>query len=158
MTDLYTIIKAVHIVSSTVLFGTGLGTAFFMWTTHLSGDVRAIAVVSRHVVWADFLFTTPAVILQPATGVSLIWLAGMDPLSSWLVAAYVLYLVAGACWLPVVWLQIGVRNMAAQAVATGRPLPPPYRRYMTAWFILGWPAFGAVLAVFWLMTAKPTLW
>jgi uncharacterized membrane protein len=158
MTDAYSWLKVLHVLSATVLFGTGLGTAFQMWMAHLSGDPRSIATVSRSVVMADFLFTTPAVIAQPASGIALMWLAGIDPLSSWLVAAYALYALAGACWLPVVWLQIRVRNLAREAVATGASLPTEYGRCMKLWFGLGWPAFTAVIAIFWLMVNKPDLW
>lgn len=158
MSDAYAWIKILHIVSSVVLFGTGLGTAFQMWMAHLSGDPRSIATVSRNVVVADFLFTMPSVVIQPVSGVALIWLAGFDPLAPWLVAAYALYALAGACWLPVVWLQIQVRHVARDAAAADRPLPQNYHRYMGLWFVLGWPAFGAVLAIFWLMVSKPVLW
>lgn len=158
MTDAYSCLKVLHILSATVLFGTGLGTAFQMWMAHLGGDVRSIATVSRNVVKADLLFTTPAIIVQPVSGIALMSLAGIDPLSSWLVAAYILYAVAGACWLPVVWLQIRIRDMSSKAAALGAPLPQPYSRCMRLWFGLGWPAFAAVIVIFWLMVDKPNLW
>ena len=158
MSSLYFALKFLHVVSATLLFGTGLGTAFQMWRAHQSGDVGAIAAVSRQVVWADFLFTMPAVIIQPATGLTLVRLAGFDFFSSWLVAGYCLYFLAGACWLPVVWIQIKVRDLASIAANGGAPLPSLYFRLMTWWFALGWPAFFAVLAIFWLMVAKPELW
>ena len=107
---------------------------------------------------ADFLFTTPAVVIQPSTGILLLWQIGIDPFSSWLVVAYLLYAVTGACWLPVVWLQIRIRDIAQNAVKNGQPLSAEYSRYMRLWFFLGWPAFGAVIAIFWLMVSKPTLW
>ena len=154
----YALLKFVHVVSSTLLFGTGLGTAFFMWTTHRSRDVAAIASAARITVRADWLFTTPAVIVQPLSGVWLMHVAGFPPTSSWLVAGIALYLVAGACWLPVVALQLRVRNLAAAALRDGTPLPPAYFRCMRWWFALGWPAFAAVMATFWLMVAKPALW
>lgn len=158
MSDTYFWLKTVHILSATVLFGTGLGTAFHMWFAHRSGDVRAIATVARNVVPADLLFTTPAIIVQPLSGAGLIWLSGIDPLASWLVAVYGLYALAGACWLPVVWLQIQVRDMARTSLRTAEPLPTAYHRHMRLWFVLGWPAFAAVIVIFWLMTAKPVLW
>ena len=151
-------LKTVHILSATVLFGTGLGTAFHMWLAHLSRDARVIAAAARSTVTADFLFTTPAVIVQPVTGVLLIMDAGFSPHESWLVAVYVLYAVAGACWLPVVWLQIRARDLASAAAAADGTLPPQYHGCMRLWFALGWPAFIAVLVIFWLMTAKPELW
>jgi len=158
MSDAYACIKILHIVSATVLFGTGLGTAFQMWMAHRSGDVRSIAAVSRHVVIADFLFTTPAAVIQPATGVALVWLLGFDPFASWLVGAYALYLLAGACWLPVVGIQIRVKNIAEIAVAANCPLPESYHRNMRLWFALGWPAFIAILGIVWLMVSRPVLW
>jgi uncharacterized membrane protein len=158
MNDSYLWLKVLHILSSTVLFGTGLGTAFHMWMAHRSGDTHAIATVARNVVIADFLFTTPAVIAQPITGILLIWSSGIDPFSSWLVVAYALYVVAGACWLPVVWLQIKVRDDAREAAATGGPLSAGYHQNMRLWFALGWPAFLAVITIFWLMVNKPEFW
>lgn len=154
----YLLLKIVHIMSSTVLFGTGLGTAFFMWFTHRSGNIAAIATVSRLTVRADFLFTAPAVIVQPLSGFLLMRLMGFDFHASWLQAAAALYLFMGACWLPVVWLQWRARNLAGIAFRAGTPLPSAYHRCMRIWFMLGWPAFLAILAIFWLMVAKPSLW
>lgn len=158
MSSLYSLLKFVHILSATVLFGTGLGTAFQMWSVQRSGDARAIAAVARQAVWADFLFTTPAVIVQPLTGFGLVWMTGIDPFSPWLVAAYALYVLTGLCWLPVVWIQLRLRDLAAEAAASGAVLPPRYHRLWRIWFSLGWPAFSAVLGIFWLMIAKPDLW
>jgi uncharacterized membrane protein len=157
MADLGTWLKLIHILSATLLFGTGLGTAFFMWRADKAGDVAAIAVTARHVVLADLLFTTPAVIVQPATG---IWLAlerGYDFSEGWLHAAIALYILTGACWLPVVWLQAKMRDMAEAARQSGAALPARYHRFMRLWFILGWPAFAAVLAIFVLMLFRPEL-
>jgi len=158
MSDAYVWLKVVHILSATVLFGTGLGTAFQMWTAHKSGDIHAIATVARHVVWADFLFTTPAIVVQPATGIAMVLLAGFDPAESWLIAAYTLYALAGACWLPVVWIQWRTYRIAWSAVDQNAPLPAQYFSLMRIWFWLGWPAFLAVVLTFWLMVAKPILW
>jgi uncharacterized membrane protein len=154
----YAWIKALHILSFAVLFGTGLGTAFQMWAADRKGDLRAIAVVARQVVRADFLFTTPAVIVQPASGALLATIAGIDLFESWLVAAYLLYALAGICWLPVVVLQIRMRDHAEAAVAAGQSPSPEYRRCMRLWFALGWPAFAAMIVILWLMVAKPELW
>lgn len=156
MSEAYIWLKTIHILSATVLFGTGLGTAFYMWRAHLGGDPRVIAAVAREVVLADFLFTAPAVVIQPLSGAALIWLTAADPLSLWLVLTYALYLLTGLCWLPVVWLQARARTLAQTAAASGQPLPPSYDRAMRAWFLLGWPAFIAVMAIVWLMVAKPT--
>lgn len=154
MSEPFLWLRLLHILSATVLFGTGLGTAFHMWFAHRSGEVAVIAVAARNTVRADFWFTTPAVILQPATGAALIWFGGHDPLAPWLIAAYALYVVAGTCWLPVVVLQIRARDLAAAALTSGQPLPPAYRRTMGLWFALGWPAFTAVVAIFALMVMR----
>jgi len=154
----YFLLKLVHILSATLLFGTGLGTAFFMWMAHRRGEVQSIATTARHVVLADWLFTTPAVILQPLTGWLLMQRLGMDFGQSWLLAALLLYALAGACWLPVVWIQLRVRDLAASSAAAGLALPDAYHRLMRIWFWLGWPAFLAVMATFWLMVRKPQLW
>lgn len=151
----YALLKFVHVVSSTVLFGTGLGTAFFMWMSHRSGNVAVIANAARITVLADWLFTTPAVIIQPLSGLWLLWLVGYPISTPWLLWAIALYLVAGACWLPVVALQLRVRSLSVAAMRANSALPAAYHRYMRWWFMLGWPAFLAVLGAFWLMIAKP---
>jgi uncharacterized membrane protein len=151
----YLWLKTLHILSATILFGTGLGIAFFKWAADRSGDVAAIRVVAERVVLADWLFTTPAVVLQAVTGVMLARLAGFPLTSGWVFHAIVLYVVAGACWLPVVWLQIRMRGLARRAAAEGRPLDPLYWRYARVWFWLGVPAFTAIVAVFALMVLKP---
>jgi len=151
-------LKALHILSSSLLFGTGLGTAFHMWATHLRGDVKAIAATARNVVLADWLFTATSGAVQPVTGVGLVLMAGYDPRSPWLILTYGLYVLAGACWLIVVRLQIRVAGIAARSAAKGLPLPPEYYRIMRAWFWLGWPAFISLLGIFWLMAMKPDLW
>ncbi|MEF2268674.1 DUF2269 domain-containing protein [Janthinobacterium sp. LS2A] len=151
----YLIVKWLHIVSSTLLFGTGIGSAFYLLFTSLSRDVRAIAVVNRHVVRADWLFTATTVVFQPLSGFYLAHLAGYPLGSSWIVWSVVLYLVAGACWLPVVWLQMRMRDMAQASARDGLALPALYWRYLRIWTALGVPAFFALIVVFYLMTAKP---
>ena len=151
----YVTLKWIHIVSSTLLFGTGLGTAFYLLVVTLTRDVGAIAVVSRYVVLADFLFTTPTAIIQPATGLWMAKIAGMPLSSKWIVWSIMLYIVAGACWLPVVWIQIRLREEAKRAAANGLPTTPTYWRFFTAWVLLGIPAFFAFLVIFYLMVAKP---
>ena len=150
-------IKYAHIIGATLLFGTGLGTAFHMWMAHISGDVRAIAAVARSTVIADWLFTAPAVVLQPVTGTMLAFAYGYSLGDHWILASLGLYLLTGACWLPVVWLQIRARRLAADAVSRGEPLPPAYYSTMLLWFALGWPAFIAVLIIFHLMLFRPAL-
>jgi uncharacterized membrane protein len=150
-----TLLKWIHIISSTVLFGTGLGTAFHGLATNLRGDLRAIVAGNKNVVLADWIFTTPAVIVQPATGVALALEQGWPLTSHWILASVALYVFVGACWLPVVWLQMRMARIAESCLETGAPLPPEYRRYFGWWFALGWPAFIAMLGIFWLMVAKP---
>jgi uncharacterized membrane protein len=152
--DYHLLLKTVHIVSATILFGTGVGTAFHMWMSHLSGSVPAIAVAARNTVIADFFFTTPAVVVQPVTGVLLAAHAGIPLTESWLLLSIGLYLVTGACWVPVVLLQMRMHRLAEAALAAGTALPDRYHRYARCWFWLGWPAFGAVLAIFYLMVFK----
>lgn len=151
----YILIKWLHIVSSTILFGTGIGSAFYMLMTSLTKDTRAIATVVRNVVIADWIFTTPTIVLQPLTGFYLIHLAGYPLSSAWIVWSIVLYLVAGACWLPVVWLQIKMSKLAETAVRTNSPMPLQYWNYLKIWVLLGIPAFVALVVVFYLMVAKP---
>ena len=153
----YLVVKWLHILSSTVLFGTGLGAAFYMFVASRTRDVPVIAVVVRSVVIADWAVTTPAVILQPLTGLWLVHLAGFELASPWLILSMGLYLLAGAAWLPVVWMQIRMREMAATAVRDGAALPATYWRYLNAWVALGAVAFSALVVVFYLMVAKPTL-
>jgi len=149
------LLKLLHILSAILLFGTGLGTAFHGLASNLSRDVRAIAVANRNVVLADWLFTTPAVIAQPLTGILLAYDQGWPLTTPWILAALGLHALAGACWLPVVWLQLRMRDMASAAVASGTDLPPRYHRYFRWWFALGWPAFAAMIAVLALMVLKP---
>jgi len=148
-------LKWLHILSATVLFGTGLGTAYFKWATDRSGDVRAIAVVMQRVVWADWVFTTTTIVLQPVTGFWLAHLAGYPLTHGWVAWSLVLYALAGACWLPVVWLQLRMRDMAQQASAAGSDLPAEYHRDARRWFWLGIPAFGALILVYCLMVFRP---
>ena len=151
----YVVVKWLHIVSSTLLFGTGIGSAWYMLFATLSRDVRAVAVVTRNVVTADWLFTATTAVLQPATGFYMIHLAGYPLHSRWIMWSIALYVLAGACWLPVVWLQIRMRDIARAADGGGTALPPLYWRYQRLWFLLGIPAFSALVVIFWLMLNKP---
>jgi uncharacterized membrane protein len=152
----YQLVRLVHIVSATLLFGTGLGTAFHFWRAHRTRDPRIIVSAARTTVLADWLFTAPAVILQPLTGWWLMQQLQLSWTTPWIVAALALYVVAGACWLPVVWLQIRLRDLAVDADRQQSPLPGDYHRLYRIWFALGWPAFLAVLAIFVLMVARPS--
>jgi uncharacterized membrane protein len=158
MIDPYVLLKWIHVLSSTVLFGFGAGTAYYFWMAHLSGDARTIARVGSMVVTADWIFTGTSGVVQPLSGLALATVAGYDLSASWLVVTYGLYLIALACWLPVVRLQIRARDLASIAARDQTPLPPRYHATMRLWFALGWPAFLALVGVFWLMVAKPDLW
>ncbi|QJR16288.1 DUF2269 family protein [Usitatibacter palustris] len=152
----YLALKTVHILSSTVLFGTGIGTAFHFWWAYRSDRVPAIAAAARSTVIADWLFTTPAIVIQPATGLALALSIGFPLGTPWIAWSIALYLLAGACWVPVVFIQMRLRDIANASERDGTSLPPSFHFLFRAWFILGWPAFIALVAVFWLMVAKPT--
>ncbi|XIA65691.1 DUF2269 family protein [Bradyrhizobium sp. TZ2] len=154
---LYLLLKMVHIIGAAVLLGTGAGIAFFMLVAHLRGDPREVAGVARTVVLADFLFTATAVTLQPITGVWLAWTSGYSLGDGWIAASIALYLVIGAFWLPVVWMQMRMRDLAIHAVKTNSVLPAEYNRLFRWWFASGFPAFAAVLMIFWLMIARPAI-
>jgi uncharacterized membrane protein len=153
----YFILKYLHILGAIVILGTGAGIAFFMLMAHRSRDAAFIARTAGVVVIADFVFTASAVTLQPVTGI-LLALETATPLSEpWLAASIALYVVAGLFWLPVVWMQMRMRDLAAEAAATGAALPQTYHRLFRWWFAFGIPGFGAVALILWLMIAKPTL-
>lgn len=152
----YLTLKWLHIISSMLLVGTGFGSAFYLYFIHRTRNVQAIAAVSRLVVRADFWFTTPAVLIQPVTGIVLASIAGYSLTQTWLVWTYILYALAGACWLPVVWLQIRMTKMATLALNNKQPLPAQYWQYARYWEWLGYPAFLSMLAVYMLMVFKPT--
>ncbi|MEE8296144.1 MAG: DUF2269 domain-containing protein [Sphingomonadales bacterium] len=155
---LYPLLEFIHILSAAILFGTGLGTAFHMWMAHKSGNVPAIAVAARNTVKADFWLTAPAIIIQLATGIAMIVFVGFLWNAEWLIHAYILFAIAGAAWIPVVKIQIEVANLAEEAAANNKPLPEAYFRKMKIWYWLGWPAFIAVIAIFYLMVFKPEIW
>ena len=158
MIDPYLLFKWIHVLSSTILFGFGAGTAWYFWNAHLTRDPGTIAQVGRMVVKADWIFTGSSGIIQPISGFALAHQAGWSLLEPWLIVTYCLYTLAFACWAPVVWLQIKAQRLAQRAAETGAALGPEYRRTMLYWFLLGWPAFGGLLGVYWLMIAKPQLW
>ena len=151
----YLVVKWLHIVSSVLLAGTGFGSAFYLFFVNRSASVEARAVVTRLVVRADLWFTTPAVLVQPLSGAWLAHAAGWPLTTPWLAASIALYAVAGACWLPVLWLQVRMAREAQAALAEGRALSPQYRRWQATWEALGYPAFAAMLIVFFLMVNKP---
>ncbi|NWH08444.1 MAG: DUF2269 domain-containing protein [Alphaproteobacteria bacterium] len=153
----YFVLKYLHILGAITLLGTGAGIAFFMLMAHLSKDAAFIARTAGVVVLADYLFTASAVIAQPVTGVLLLLETGLGFDEGWVIASLILYGVAGAFWLPVVWMQTRMRDLARTAVATGGALPPDYFRLFRLWFAFGFPGFGAVAIILWLMIAKPAL-
>lgn len=155
----YLTIKTLHILSSVLMVGTGFGTAFYLFFTNRTGSVPAIAAVSRLVVRADLWFTTPSVIFQPLSGLWLAFAVGWTWSTPWIAVSLALYALAGACWLPVVWLQAEMAKMARTAHAAGATeLPARYWRYARWWEMLGYPAFLAMVAVYFLMVLKPALW
>jgi len=153
----YFMLKWLHVIGAAVLLGTGAGIAFFMLMAHRGGDVRVIAAVARIVVRADYLFTAAAVVAQPVTGILLARITGYSLTEGWILASILLYLVTGAFWLPVVWMQSRMRDLAAAAAEAGAALPDEYHRLFRLWFAFGFPAFTAVLAIFWLMIARPEI-
>lgn len=147
----YLIVKTVHILSATILFGTGLGTAYFMLMAWRAGDVSALRIVARTTVRADWLFTLPAVIIQPITGVWLMQLLGFPFSSPWFAWVIGLYILAGTCWLPVVWIQLRLQWLAHSDTGIRSA---EFDRLMRIWIRLGTIAFSAVLALFVLMVFR----
>ena len=158
MTNLILALKLVHLLGAAVLLGTGLGIAFFMYMANRSRDPAFIAGTARVVVIADAVFTASAVVVQPLSGAALAWTLGLSLGEPWIVLSLALYVLVGLCWLPVVWIQIQLRTLAQGAAARGVELPEIYHRLYRLWFMLGWPAFAGVIAIFALMIWKPVLW
>lgn len=151
----YFILKLVHILSAAVLAGTGFGIAFFKWIVDRTGNVSAIRIISEKVVIADWIFTLPAIVVQAVTGVALAHIVGYPLTRGWLLGAICLFCLAGACWVPVVGIQIRLRDLARTYETSGMSIGEKYRRYSRIWFWLGVPAFASVIVIFWLMVAKP---
>lgn len=153
----YELIKTLHILSSTLLFGTGLGSAFYKWMADRSHNLESIAHTNRVVVIADWLFTTPTVVIQPLTGIWLVNLLGYALNEPWLLLTYALYALAGSCWLPVVWLQIKMRDLSRDALENNQQPGSLYHRYARTWFWLGIPAFVSMVIIYGLMVFKPVI-
>jgi uncharacterized membrane protein len=149
------VLRWLHVIGATVLLGTGAGIAFFMTMAHRTGRPDLIAHVAGTVVVADALFTATAAVIQPVTGWLLARAVGWPLTEGWIVLSLVLYVVIGLFWLPVVRIQMILRDLARAAAASGMPLPPRYHGLYRIWFACGFPAFAAMLAILWLMTAKP---
>ncbi len=157
--ELIFIYKFIHVLGASVLFGTGLGIAYFMLMADRTGHAGVIAVIARFVVLADLIFTATAVVVQPVSGWLLARSIGLSPLEeSWIVVSLLLYVLVGLCWLPVVFIQMRMRKLAHEAAVEAKPLPEAYRRLFRIWFVLGWPAFAGVLAIFALMIWQPRWW
>jgi uncharacterized membrane protein len=150
----YLTLKYVHLLSMVLLFGTGLGSAFYKWMADRSRNVTHIAIVNKHVVLADWLFTTPTVLIQPVTGIWMLYLIHIPLTTSWVVISLLLYALAGLCWIPVVWLQIRMQKLAQLAVEQKTDLDSQYWRYARIWFYLGIPAFTAMVLIVLLMVMK----
>ncbi len=153
----YLILKYFHIISAILLFGTGLGSAFYKWMADRSGHINHIAITNKNVVLADWLFTTPTVIFQPISGIWMASLVGLPLTTPWIMYSLILYVIAGACWLPVVYLQIKMQKIANHALKQKKELPILYWKYAKLWFVLDIPAFIAMVLVVLLMTLKSTL-
>ena len=149
------VVRWLHVVGACVLLGTGAGIAFFMLMAHRTRDPAIIAHVASTVVVADMLFTATAVVVQPLTGALLAHLLGWSLTTPWILASIALYVLTGLCWLPVVAIQTRIRNLAREAVAEGAALGERYDHEFQCWFLLGWPAFASVMAIIWLMIARP---
>lgn len=151
------ILRWLHVIGATVLLGTGAGIAFFMLMAHRTRDPHLIAHVAGTVVIADTIFTLTAVIAQPVTGILLANELGWPLTEGWIVLSLILYVVTGLFWLPVVWIQIQLRDLAQAAAHTMTDVPARYDRLFAIWFACGFPAFAAVLSILWLMLTKPAL-
>jgi uncharacterized membrane protein len=151
----YLAIEYLHVLGAIVILGTGTGIAFFMLMAHRSRDAVFIAKTAEVVVIADFIFTLSAVTLQPVTGGLLMWMSSTAITEGWLLTSLLLYAVAGAFWVPVIFMQVEMRDLARVAAASGAPLPPRYLTLFRRWFLFGIPGFGSVMAILWLMIAKP---
>lgn len=152
---LYLWLKFFHVLSSTILFGTGIGTASTMVYSHMTRDTHVIAATTRYVVFADWIFTTTSAFIQPITGFWMMYLVGYSFTAFWIAGSIIGYVVAAFCWFPVVHFQMKMRDLAAKADAEKTALPETYYKYFKYWFILGWPAFISLIIVFYLMTNKP---
>jgi uncharacterized membrane protein len=152
----YLVLKYLHVIGAAILLGTGAGIAFFMLMAGRTGNADFVGRTAAVVVVADLIFTATAVIAQPVTGYFLLRETGISLNDGWVVGSLILYLIAGIFWLPVVWMQMRMRDLALRAAAAGEGLPEEYHRLFRLWFAFGFPAFGSVMLIFWLMIAKPS--
>jgi uncharacterized membrane protein len=157
MMEFADVLRWAHVIGAAVLLGTGAGIAFFMLMAHRTGDPKIVAHTASTVVMGDWLFTASAVVLQPITGILLASAVGWDLSEGWIVVSLVLYVVTGVFWLPVVWIQQRLRDLAQEAEKRGNALPAEYYKLFRIWFLCGFPAFAAVLGIFWLMLTRPDI-
>ncbi len=150
----YLSLKALHMFSMIILFGTGLGSAWYKWMADQSGDINYIAKTNRHVVLADWIFTTPTIVIQPLTGIAMAILLDIPLTTPWIIWSIILYLIAGLCWIPVVWLQIQMRKLSEHALRTNSDLNSQYWKYAKIWFLLGVPAFSSMVIIVLFMIFK----
>ena len=153
--NVYFIAKTLHIINSTILFGTGIGIAFFMFRSYFVDNLHEKYYAARNTAVADYIFTLPAVFFQPLTGIWLIYEGGYGWNTNWLLLTYGIYILTGICWLPVVWIQIQLKKMVAECIESNTALPLLYHKLFKIWFLLGWPAFIGLVFIFYLMVAKP---
>lgn len=153
--NIYLVVKTIHVISSTILFGTGIEIAFFMLRSYYADNLHQKLFAAKETVIADFIFTLPAVITQAVSGIWLVWNSGYQWSDLWLTTTYIIYIIAGICWLPVVWIQIKLRNIVTDSAVNQSQLPPAYFKLFRIWFLLGWPAFTGLVVIFFMMIAKP---
>lgn len=154
----YLVLKWIHVLSSTILFGAGVGSAFHLFASSLRRRVGGVAASTRNVVVADWILTTPTAILQPVTGILLVERMNLPYSTPWIAWSLGLYAVAIACWIPVVVIQIRMRNIAVAAEQAGAPVPAAYDRLFHLWTVLGFAAFFPFVLIFWLMVTKTLPW
>ena len=155
---IYLLIKTLHILGAILFLGTGLGSAYYKWRADRSGNLEVIAWCQREIVFADWIFTVPAGIIMPVTGISMMHLYGFPWTSPWIIIGFAGYAIAGICWLPAAFLQIKMRTLADEALEKGRELPPEFHKANRIWMILGFPAFLASIGVLWVMVSKGSYW
>ena len=157
MFNAYYVLKYFHIISSLLMVGTGFGSALYVFIANRSGNLQAQYFANRTVVFLDWVITTPTVIIQPITGIMLAHVMKMSLLSDWFLNIYLMYIIVGAAWLPVVWLQVRMKQMTDQAVHNNEPLNPKYQLYQRTWEILGYIGFSGAMIIFFLMVTKMPL-
>ena len=156
--ETFSLLELLHILGAMVLFGSGLGIAFFMVAASRSGNVALIAGTARIVVIADIALMATAFVLQPITGLGMAHIAHIHLWQSWIAISLGLYAVIGLLWLPGFWLRLQMREMAATALAAGTPLPERYRQFMRLWYWCGAPGFVAIITILYFMVTQPEYW